>query len=165
MSEPFKNMNGSPEFYSLLTEMAETHDKKSHDYASNDDPFGNYHFSGHLSSIFNHCPEDVGFVTRIGEKLFRLANLEKSGKTPKNESVLDTERDLCVIMALWMASRRSRRQTKLTINEKEDLELYVINHEAECDMDMLYRVAAYIEAVIDNRKRTSARKSEHPHQS
>lgn len=125
MSEPFRQMKGSPEFYSLLIEMANTHDAKSHDYASNDDPFGNYHFSGLLAQLFSHSTEDMGFVTRIGEKLFRLANLEKSGKTPKNESIMDTERDICVITALWMASRRTRRQNSLTsiyeyLSGKED---------------------------------------------
>lgn len=101
--------HGSPEFYKLLGEMADTHDKKSYDYASNDNPYGNYEFAGELSCMFSHSPKDAGFVGRIGEKLYRLANLEKDGKIPKNESIEDTERDICVIVALWMASRRERR--------------------------------------------------------
>lgn len=104
--------HGSPTFYALLEEMADTHDKKSHDYASNDNPTGNYHFAGRLATLFAHSPEDAGFVGRIGEKLYRLANLESSGKTPANESIADTERDLAVIMALWMADRRDRRRKK-----------------------------------------------------
>lgn len=103
---------GSQEFYQLLSDAAMLHEKKSHDYASNDDPFGNYHFAGVLASLFSHSPEDMGFVGRIGEKLFRLANLESSGKLPKNESIEDTEMDLVVIMTLWMASRRHRRELK-----------------------------------------------------
>lgn len=102
-------LNGSPTFYRLLDEMSETHDRKSHDYASNDNPSGNYHFSGELASLFAHSPKDMGFVGRMGEKMYRLANLEKGGKKPKNESIEDTERDLCVIMALWMSDRRDRR--------------------------------------------------------
>src|SRR5215471_19798023 len=93
--------NGSPTFYALLNEMADTHDSKSHDYASNDNPSGNYHFAGQLAVLFAHSPKDAGFIGRIGEKLYRLANLESGGKTPKNESVEDTERDICVITALW----------------------------------------------------------------
>lgn len=106
--------NGSPIFYKLLEEMADTHDKKSYDYANNNNPYGNYYFAGQLSNLFSHSSQDAGFVGRIGEKLYRLANLESSGKTPNSESIEDTERDLCVIMALWMASRRERRGANKT---------------------------------------------------
>lgn len=104
--------HGSPTFYKLLEEAAETHDRKSHDYASNENPCGNYHFAGMLAVLFKDSPEDAGFIGRIGEKIFRLANLEKSGKIPKNESIEDTERDLVTIMTLWMSDRRNRRETK-----------------------------------------------------
>lgn len=100
--------NGSPLFYKLLEKMAETHDRKSHDYASNDNPSGNYHFAGMLSKLFDN-PDDAGFIGRIGEKLYRLANLENGGKIAKNESVEDTELDICVITTLWMADRLQRR--------------------------------------------------------
>lgn len=89
--------------------MGDLHEKKSHDYASDNNPFGNYEFAGSLGSLFKHSPLDIGFVTRIGEKLFRLSNLEGTGKAPKNESIEDTELDICVITVLWMAARRNRR--------------------------------------------------------
>jgi hypothetical protein len=88
--------------------MSEIHSKKSHDYASSDSPYANYQFAGKLSKLFDN-PNDAGFIGRIAEKLYRLANLENSGKSPSNESIEDTEVDLCVIMALWVASRRERR--------------------------------------------------------
>ena len=110
--------HGSPTFYSLLEEMAVTHDKKSHDYASDSNPSGNYHFAGKLALLFAHSEQDAGFVGRIGEKLYRLANLESSQKIAQNESIEDTERDLCVIMALWMADRRDRRTRANAIKEK-----------------------------------------------
>jgi hypothetical protein len=91
--------------------MAETHDKKSHDYASDSNPSGNYHFAGTLAILFSHSPEDAGFVGRLGEKIYRLSNLEKSGKVAKNESIDDTERDIATITTLWMADRRNRRIT------------------------------------------------------
>lgn len=105
--------HGSPTFYLLLEEMAETHDKKSHDYASNDNPSGNYHFAGKLAQLFAHSHEDAGFVGRLGEKMYRLANLESNQKIVLNESIEDTERDIAVIVALWMADRRDRRKKKL----------------------------------------------------
>lgn len=107
--ETAKDRHGSPEFYAMLERMADMHDKKSRDYASEDDPFGNYHFAGRLGQLFNNA-EDAGFVARIGEKMYRLANLENSNnKEVQNEPIEDTEIDLCTIMTLWMASRRARR--------------------------------------------------------
>ena len=89
--------------------MAETHDKKSHDYASMDNPSGNYHFAGQMACMFSHSPQDAGFVGRLAEKIYRLKTLESQGKTPKNESIEDTERDIATITALWIADRRDRR--------------------------------------------------------
>lgn len=105
-----RSRHGSPLFYELLQKMAETHDRKSHDYASNDNPFGNYHFAGKLSKLFDN-PDDAGFVGRIGEKFYRLANLENNGKevAVKDEGMEDTENDICVITLLWMVDRRNRR--------------------------------------------------------
>lgn len=114
--EQGRDRHGSPTFYKLLEEMAVTHDKKSHDYASNDNPSGNYHFAGKLALLFAHSEQDAGFMGRLGEKLYRLANLESSKKTPQNESIEDTERDLCVIIALWISDRRDRR---LELNRKQ----------------------------------------------
>lgn len=101
--------HGSPEFYSLLDEMASLHGKKAHDYANEADPVGNYRFSGILSKLFD-SPDDSGFVSRFGEKLYRLANIENSGKTPLNETVEENELDILVIITLWISDRRERRR-------------------------------------------------------
>ncbi len=119
---PQRPRNGSPIFYALLDKMADVHDRKSHDYASNSDPSGNYHFAGKMSQLFKN-PDDAGFIGRIGEKLYRLANLENPTaegiyKQPRNESVEDTEDDLCVIMVLWMADRRNRRMNMNKANAR-----------------------------------------------
>lgn len=108
-----RKRHGSPLFYELLQKMAEAHDKKSHDYASNDNPFGNYHFAGLLSKLFDN-PDDAGFIGRLGEKYYRLANLENNKKETavKDESVEDTENDIAVITLLWIVDRRNRRNKK-----------------------------------------------------
>lgn len=111
---------GSKVFYELLEEMAETHDQKSHDYASDDNPFGNYEFAGKVSVMFAHSPFDAGFAGRLAEKIYRIANLESSDKVPKNETIVDTERDICVIVTLWMAARRERRSKSFNDSLKED---------------------------------------------
>lgn len=100
--------HGSDSFYLLLEQMGDIHNRKSHDYASNGNPFANYHFAGQLSKLFNN-PDDSGFIGRLAEKIYRIANIENAGKTTLNESIEDTETDICVITALWIASRRERR--------------------------------------------------------
>lgn len=104
--------HGSPTFYKLLQEMAETHDKKSHDYASNDNPSGNYHFAGQMAGMFNHSPQDAGFIGRLAEKIYRIANIESSGKIGLTETIEDTERDIVTITALWISDRRDRRSNQ-----------------------------------------------------
>lgn len=99
---------GSPKFYELLNQAAELHSRKSHDYAKKGDPYGNYHFAGKMGQMFRN-PDDAGFVARLGEKLYRLSNLDNDGIAPLNESVADTELDILVIVALWMADRRERK--------------------------------------------------------
>jgi hypothetical protein len=123
--------HGLPAFYNLLQEMAETHDKKSYDYASDSNPSGNYHFAGKLALVFSHSEQDAGFVGRLGEKIYRLANLESSQKIAQNESIEDTELDCCVIMALWMADRRDRR-----FKAREQHLNRILNDEAESGIDV-----------------------------
>jgi len=101
--------NGSQTFYDLLTKAAGIHDKKSHDYANNDQPFANYQFAGRLSKLFQD-DTDAGLIGRFGEKLFRLSNLQ--GKDAKNEAIEDTEIDLLVIIGLFVANRQDRRNAK-----------------------------------------------------
>lgn len=107
--EQGRERHGSKTFYHLLDEMNELHDRKSHDYATNDNPYGNYLFAGEIARMFAHSPLDMGFSTRLAEKLYRLAVLEGGNKQPRNESISDTERDIAVITALWMAARRDSR--------------------------------------------------------
>jgi len=110
--------HGSQTFYALLQEMAEIHDKKSHDYASDSDPSGNYHFAGQMACLFSHSPQDAGFVGRLSEKLYRIKNLESSGKLGLTEAIEDTERDIVTITALWISDRRDRRRKKLEAIKK-----------------------------------------------
>lgn len=120
--EKGRTRHGNPRFYAALGRLAEIHDRKSHDYASDDNPSGNYHFAGQVAALFSHSPEDAGFAGRIAEKMYRLANLERGGKQPKNESVEDTELDICVITLLWMVDRADRRDAPNRLeNELFDL--------------------------------------------
>lgn len=132
-----KSRHGSPTFYSLLEEMADTHDAKSHDYASDKNPSGNYHFAGQMAAMFAHSPEDAGFVGRLAEKIYRLANLESGQKTPRNESIADTEKDIAVITALWMADRRDRRRNPNPL-EHEMLDLIRLMPDFQVDKLLMF---------------------------
>lgn len=113
---------GSKDYYKLLDEMAELHEKKHHDYANDENPTGNYHFAGMVANLFSHSAQDAGFVGRIAEKIYRLATLEGGRKEPLNESIADTERDIAVIVVLWMADRRARREKKLFTQIKKQMD-------------------------------------------
>jgi hypothetical protein len=94
-------MARSPKFTALLAEMAELHDKKNHDYAKDGDPFSNFSQAAQVAQGFTG--KDAVYATLIGVKLARLRELLSSGKTPNNESVADTRRDLAMYAALWAA--------------------------------------------------------------
>jgi hypothetical protein len=136
-----QSRHGSPTFYSLLEEMASTHNAKSHDYASNQNPSGNYHFAGEMATMFKHSSQDAGFVGRLAEKIYRLANLEGSGKTPANESIADTERDIAVITCLWMADRRDRRNKPNPLEtEMLDLIRLMPDHQVDKILNFIYQL-------------------------
>jgi len=124
---PQRSRHGSPTFYKFLAEMAETHDAKSHDYASDDKPFANYEFAGNMAIMFSHNAIDAGFSGRLAEKLYRLYVLESSGKIPKNESISDTERDIAVIATLWMAARKDKQKEANKVKSLADeQEAYIL---------------------------------------
>lgn len=177
--------NGSPTFYNMLQEMAQTHDIKSHDYASNSNPYGNYEFAGEVALLFKHSPDDAGFASRLAEKIYRLSNLEGTGKSPQNESVADTERDIAVIATLWMAQRRDSRRNQSpmpgeaykinppTQAESMDAAQQIIKLATKLSLSDMVQLAAYLsrfardleqaDSLIDKgRISTGHRRSESP---
>lgn len=91
----------SEKFNEILNKMREIHARKNHDYAQDNDPFSNFKRAALISEWFND-PVDKVFVTMIGIKLARLAELH-NGKEAKNESVNDSHLDLEVYATLWDA--------------------------------------------------------------
>jgi hypothetical protein len=86
-------------FEKLLEEARAIHDKKSHDYASDEDRFSSFTRAAEIVSWFKN-PIDQVFACMIGIKLARLAEL-KNGKEPNNESIRDSHLDLFVYSGLW----------------------------------------------------------------
>lgn len=94
----YKEMS-NPKFIAALDKMREIHDKKSHDYAK----AGNYYSNFENAAVSAGTDIDAVFRIMIGIKLARLAELQTSGKTPNNESTLDSILDLANYAAIWLS--------------------------------------------------------------
>lgn len=95
----------NPRFARALARMQETHDAKSHDYATTANPYANFDFAQTLVERFGE-PQDQVFATMVAIKLARLGELLGRGKTPKHESIEDTFLDLANYVVLWWTSRQ-----------------------------------------------------------
>ena len=87
----------NPKFATILEQMANMHNRKSHDYARDSNPYSNFEESAITAGV----PVDTVFAVMIGIKMARLAELTRAGKEPNNESIQDTRVDLAVYSALW----------------------------------------------------------------
>jgi hypothetical protein len=94
-------MAKSPKFKMLLHEMGELHDSKNNDYAQDGNPFSNFEEAAKVAEGFTGT--DAVFAVLIGIKLARLRELTRAKKTPNNESINDTRKDLAMYAALWAA--------------------------------------------------------------
>lgn len=90
----------NPKFDAQLARMAEIHNRKSHDYATAENPYSNFEYAAQVAREFTD-PMDRVFATMIGIKLARIAELTSAGKDPQNESIRDTFDDLATYAALW----------------------------------------------------------------
>ena len=83
----------------LMKDCMALHDRKSHDYAQDNNRYSNFTRAAGVVSWFKD-PIDQVFSNMIAIKLARLAEL-LNGKTPNNESIRDTFLDLTNYSALW----------------------------------------------------------------
>lgn len=93
-----------PNFITIIDKVKAIHEAKNHDYAMESDPDSNFKFTQDFIGLFgDDMPKwCLPYLALIGTKLARLRELLK-GKTPKNESVLDTFIDLNAYTGLWGA--------------------------------------------------------------
>jgi hypothetical protein len=97
-------MSRDPRYEQLLQDLLALHDRKNADYASPEDPTSNFTYAANVASGFTH-DEDRVFATLLGVKLARIQELTKPGRTPRNESLADSFRDLANYAAIWAAKR------------------------------------------------------------
>lgn len=93
-------IGGNPKFNALVETLRELHDRKVADYAHSGNPYSNFESAADLVAGFSN-PIDQVFATLIGVKLARLKELTRPGRTPQNESVQDTRRDLANYALIW----------------------------------------------------------------
>lgn len=90
--------SGHPRFYALLSEIAELHAAKNHDYAGDADPLRNLRMCEAAG-----IEAWKGVVVRLTDKLSRLQGFAKSGELRvKDESVIDTFKDMAVYSLLGL---------------------------------------------------------------
>lgn len=102
-----------------MDSIKELHEKKNHDYASDNDPYSNFEYAASLLVGFTD-PVDQVFVAIIGIKLARLGQLLGQGKEPNNESVEDTMRDLTTYCGIWTARRIDNSPFNLVKKDMKD---------------------------------------------
>lgn len=99
-------MSANPRYDALLGVLRDLHDAKAHDYAQAANPYSNFEYAAAVSARFTD-PVDRVFATMLGIKLARLAELTSTGKTPQNESLQDTRRDLANYALIWASYTES----------------------------------------------------------
>jgi len=105
-------MAHNPAFDSLLDEMRKLHFSKNHDYAQDGNPYSNFCQAADVAAGFSGI--DAVFATMIGVKLARLRELTSAGKTPNNESIADTRKDLAMYAALWASYYDHVRDSRIS---------------------------------------------------
>ena len=97
-------MPNSPKFHKLLKEIAELHDRKNNDYATNQDPFSNFRECERFG-----VPAWKGVLVRMSDKVVRIFNLIDKGTT-KNESIEDSFMDLSVYSLICLILYREANE-------------------------------------------------------
>ena len=82
----------------ILQELIELHDSKEHDYTGGRQPFENYRRAERLG-----IPAWLSVVARIEEKLGRIETFATNGGVLKDESVLDSLKDISLCAAIATA--------------------------------------------------------------
>jgi len=100
-----KKRGGHQRFYKILDELAELHSRKNSDYASNENPLGNFKRVAHLVDYYNllnsPCPTEVKVALIYSMKqldcfLYAL----QTGKELKVEGLQERLRDIDAYLIL-----------------------------------------------------------------
>jgi hypothetical protein len=101
----------NPEFKALLDEMLAIHDRKNHDYATDEDPYANFR----VCEMMGVSPFK-GIIIRLCDKFSRITGFaQKETLKVKDESIEDTLLDManyCLLAILLRREETSKRKTE-----------------------------------------------------
>lgn len=99
-------------------EMVEITKRKNADYSGaseTDDPFANFRVVEHIGI----CNAETGFLTRMSDKLSRIATFVKKGELQvKDEQVDDTLKDLANYCILMLGYVRAKESDRIQVTEQ-----------------------------------------------
>lgn len=99
--------HGHPDFYKLLTQMAELHSRKNHDYAGDENPLRNFY-----KCMAMGLTPFQGIMVRLSDKWSRLESFMKQGILEViEESVEDTLLDNAVYSLLAIILLREEHES------------------------------------------------------
>jgi hypothetical protein len=118
-------------FHEVITKMYDTTVKKNSDYAEEDDAFANFRMIDQMTS--GRISTEAGIVTRLTDKLKRIASLISRPAKVQDESVQDTILDMAVysiILYIWMTrDNKQNAASENAIEVKEWKDLYGTTHQ------------------------------------
>lgn len=113
--------HGHPDFYKILFELMDLHNRKNHDYASDEQPLDNFNRVGHLTDIYDIWNWKTSSAFKVAviymlKQFDAFMNLLKQDKEGVVEGVTDRLKDVAVYSVLEMILydeylRRKRRDT------------------------------------------------------
>lgn len=109
MSKDTQVKGGHPRFYELLDGLADLHNRKNNNYASDGDPLSNLR----LCETFG-VPATTGVMVRLSDKWSRLTELMKGKQDLVGESVTDTLRDMAIyaLLEIILIEEDSKKKTQ-----------------------------------------------------
>lgn len=101
----------SEQFYQVLTDAKDMHDRKQKDYGSDTDPFANVRSAEDWG-----LPGSMGACIRIADKVARLKAFYRKGELA-NESVEDAFMDLLVYAGIGLVLLRQEQDSARSVGE------------------------------------------------
>ena len=114
--------SGSKEFIEEILTIVDLHSKKNSDYSKDSDPYSNFF------AVEEIVPAHLGVFVRMSDKWERMKNLLAKGeenRAVKDESLIDTARDLAVYSLIFVSllKRRKKEMDREMFDLLEDLEM------------------------------------------
>lgn len=99
--------HGHRRFYEIMFDLMDLHNRKNHDYASDENPLSNFQRVGHLTDIYDVWGWDVDSSVKVAviyklKQFDAFMNLLQEGKTALVEGVPDRLSDVSVYSVLEM---------------------------------------------------------------